>query len=60
MLVTAFEHEAFGGSIVIFHGEDDRGRPVRFGVDHRIAQDLAEFIEAEGPIDCEVEDWQVI
>jgi hypothetical protein len=49
------------GSIVVFGGVDtDTGREVRFGVDHRMAQVLADALLADGRADAYVEPWQLL
>lgn len=59
MIVTVHE-VAPQGSVAIGIGTDEDGREVRFGGDHRPMSYLAEHIEAEGPTDVEIEDWQVL
>lgn len=47
------------GTVVLFHGTTEDGVEVTLGVDHRMAAGLAERL-ADGPVDCEVEWWQVV
>ena len=35
-------------------------RRVSFGLDHRPGRDLAELIESDGPVLCDVMGWQMI
>jgi hypothetical protein len=48
------------GTVVVFQGVDDEGRTVRFAVDHRSAQDLADILYEDGPFPVAIEDWQVL
>jgi hypothetical protein len=50
------------GTIVVFSGVDvDSGREVRFGVDHRAAQVLADALLADDRAgDAYVEAWQLL
>ena len=60
MIVYANDIRADEGSIVVFEGSRDEGPNVLFGVDHRMAQGLAEIIEEEGECACEVEVWPIL
>lgn len=64
MIVHAGELLMGSGSVWLFEGVaevgDDDGMLVTFGVDHRIAQDLAALIEEEGEVACWVEEWQIL
>lgn len=55
MRVTVSRLIADHGTVVIF--ETSEGL---IGVDHRVAAGLAEAIEAEGPVEADVEAWQFL
>lgn len=48
------------GTIVVFTGTDPDGRTFTFGVDHRPAQGLLDALDTEGPIDADVDDFQIL
>jgi hypothetical protein len=61
MIVYVTKVEWSPGSVVLISGlEDETGDQVTFGVDHRIAADLAEAVEQQGEIPCAVEGWQIM
>lgn len=60
MIVTATRVVRDEGTIVVFAGTDAQGDARRFGVDHRLAWDLADRIADEGEVACHVESWQVL
>ena len=47
-------------SIITASGLDEHGNRVTFGGDHRPMAGLAEMVEYEGEVACEVEPWQVL
>lgn len=61
MQVIVSEVQYDGGTIAIGIGTNvETDKPVRFGGDWRPMSHLAEVIEAEGPVEVEVESWQVL
>lgn len=56
MIGTAFDIRADEGSVVVFEVERDDGPNVLIGVDHGMAQMIAD----EMPCDVEFEAWQVL
>lgn len=63
--VTGYKTPGVFDTIVEFHGVDEDGTEVTIGVDHRVAQDLAQAVNAhrvdgEEPPQAQVEDWQII
>ncbi len=48
------------GSVSIGRGTTEDGRPVTFGGDWRLMNDLAIGIDADGPQWADVEGWQLL
>lgn len=55
MRVTVTRMIADHGTVVLFDTSEGL-----IGVDHRVATGLAEAIEAEGPVEADVESWQFL
>lgn len=61
MNVLATEVVSDQGTVVVFGGiAVDSGKTVRFGVDHRMAQGLADLLDQYGEAECDVEGWQLL
>ena len=56
--VLALDRDA--GSVVLFRGVTEAGRPVLFAAGHREAQQLVDALEAGEPVYAAVEPWQVL
>ena len=56
--VLALDRDA--GSVVLFRGVTETGRPVLFAAGHREAQQLVDALEAGEPVYAAVEPWQVL
>jgi hypothetical protein len=48
------------GSVVVFGGTTESGRYVTFGVDHRLAEPLAQAVVMDGEATAVVEPWQIL
>lgn len=48
------------GSVVVFEGLDEEGALVTFAVDHHIAQDLVNLLEAGEDPEVEVPEWSIL
>lgn len=60
MTITVHTVHQTGGSVATCFGTDESGRNRVFYADWRPASHIAEAIEEEGEVDCEVEEWQFI
>jgi len=56
--VLALDRDA--GSVVLFRGVTETGRPVLFAAGHREAQQLVDALEAGELVRVDVEPWQVL
>lgn len=60
VIVTSYDQPGMFDTVVRFHGLDEEGGEVTFGVDHRPARDLAEAVaRGEDPI-VDLEPWQIL
>jgi len=58
---TAYDRPGLFDTVWRFHGEDEQGRRVTFGVDHRIARELASYLDHGEDLPAVwVEAWQVL
>lgn len=48
------------GSVVVLLGTDDNDEQWLFAADHRPAQAIIEALEADEPVEVEVESWQLL
>lgn len=50
-----------GVTVGVATGRDaETGKEIRFGIDHRVANDLIGLLSEEGEVACEVEGWQIL
>jgi hypothetical protein len=48
------------GSVVLFTGRDPMGRVTQFAADWRPASNICLALEADGPLDVDVDSWQIL
>ena len=61
MLVTVTEVEQNPGSTVLIgFAENEAGEQIRFAGDHRAMSNLAEVISVEGPVDVDLDAYQIL